>query len=130
MFNNIADEMNTINNQINNRFSNQGVVIAAQCRVELQGRFFLLLELEAGSGMNEIERVIIIEISRALFNALQGRVELCTVRNTLPTVPAGRTLDLLCTFVIGNVAYIVFEIEGMNMRDMLVIVASPLCTII
>lgn len=126
MFNNIDEEMYNFNNCV----GNQGVVISAQCRVEIQGRFFLLLELEVGSGMNELERVLVLEISRALFNLLQGRVDLCEIRNTLPTVPPGGTLEIRCTFVIGNVAYIVFEIEGVSVRDRLVIVRSPLCDII
>lgn len=106
----------------------RGAVIGAVCRVQLQGRFFLLVELEIGSGPNEIERVIVIEISQALFNALAGRVDLCEVRTTLPNTPPGTTLDLLCTFVLGNEAFIVFEIENRNER--LVIVRSPLCTVI
>lgn len=107
---------------------NAGVGIGALCRVEIQGRFFLLVEIEIGRGMNELEHVIVIEITRALFNALQGRVDLCQVLNNVPTPPHGSVLELQCTFIVGNEAFIIFEIENRNER--LVIVRSPLCTVI
>jgi hypothetical protein len=124
----VGGESMNLMNLINELVTDRRAVIAAACRVQLRGRFFLIIELEIGSGANEIERVFVIEISRALFNALAGRVDLCEVRNDLPTPPQGTTLELRCTFVLGNEAFIVFEIE--NMRDRLVIVRSELCTVI
>lgn len=108
---------------------NRMVRIGAACVVQIGARFFLLVELEIGMGANEMEQVLVIEISAALFNALRNAgVMVCEIRNTVPTPPAGSTLELQCTFIVGNEAFIIFEIE--NMQERLVIVRSPLCTII
>lgn len=123
--------MNTVaemENAVSNLVGNIGVGIGSLCRVEIQGRFFLLVEIEVGSGANQIEEVIVLEITRVLFNALQGSVDLCQVLNDIPTPPAGSTLELRCTFIVGNEAFIVLEIE--NMMERLVVVRSPLCTVI
>lgn len=131
--NNFENESNNVGEEGNMAMDFSGIsgfVISSACRVRIQNRFFLLIEIEKGTGPNRIERLLIFEINQALFNALVGIVPECEVLNELPMVPQGRTLDLLCSFEVNNVIYIVFEIEGMGAPDRLVIVRSPRCSII
>lgn len=117
-----------LENLINQLISDRNIVIGAICRVRIDGNFFLIVDFEIGTGPNAIDRIIVIQISQALFTALIGNVPVCEVRDTIPTPPQGTTLQLRCTFVVGNEAFIVFEIE--NAMDRIVIVRSDLCTVI
>lgn len=101
------------------------VTLGAQCIVQIDGRFFLLVEIET-----PVERVIVIAITAAQFTALRlAGVPVCPIVNQVPTAVAGTTVELRCTFIVGNEAFIVFEIES-NTMERLIIVRSPLCTII
>ncbi|WML33179.1 hypothetical protein [Clostridium sp. OS1-26] len=103
---------------------NPAVTLGAQCIVQIGTRFFLLVELET-----PIERVIVIEITAAQFAALRAAgVPVCPILNAVPTAVAGTTVELQCTFIVDDEAFIVFEIE--NARERLVLVRSPLCTVI
>lgn len=132
--NNFENEFNNVggeSNMIKDSCGISGFVISAACRVRLQNRFFLLIQIERGTGANRVERFLIFQISQNLFNELAGLVPECGVfEGELPTVPAGRTLELLCSFEVNNVIYIVFEIERAGVPDELVIVRSPRCNII
>jgi hypothetical protein len=98
--------------------------IGATCVAQIDGRFFLLIEIEIEG--TEIERLIIMEISAAQAAALiAAGVMRCQIINTIPT---GREVELICAFVVGTNVFLVFSVE--NMTDHLVLVRVPLCTII
>lgn len=128
------DEMNMVNGVMGNEMMydcNQGVVIGAQCIVEIQNRDFLLVELEAKSGRKEFEKVIVIELSRAAFEFLREKgVKKCEVKSKVPSLPYGKSPELKCTFVVGTQAFIIFEVEGMYCCDKLIVVESPICDIV
>lgn len=128
------DDMNMVDDMVNSQAMydyNQGVVIGAQCIVEIQKHYFLLVELEAKSGRREFEKVLVIELSCAAFEFLREKgVKVCEVRDKMPAPPMGKHLELKCTFIVGNQAYIIFEAEGMcGCSDKLIIVKSPICNI-
>lgn len=103
---------------------NPSVTLGAQCIVQIGTRFFFLVELEL-----PVERVIVIEITANEFALLRtAGVPVCPILTAVPTPVAGTTVELRCTFIVGEEAFIVFEIE--NARERLVIVRSPLCPII
>lgn len=106
-----------------------GLEIGAQCIVEIQRHYFLLVELEAKSGRKEFERVIVLELSPAAYEFLREKgVKMCEVKDKVPEIP-GKRLELKCTFVVGNQAFIIFEAEGYCGCDKLIVVKSPLCCI-
>ncbi|MBC2582358.1 spore coat protein [Clostridium sp. DJ247] len=95
--------------------------IISECVAEINGRFFLLIKIEIGN----IEQVVVIRISRALAILLiRSGIRECNPQINIP--PQG---DLICTFVVGNEAFLVFNVETTT-TDRLVIVRSPLCQII
>lgn len=103
--------------------------IGATCIAEINGRFFLLVEIEIGVAGEEIEQVIVIRITAAQAQALlRAGVERCTIVTEIPTSRAGVEVELICVFVVGNFAFLVFDVE--NNFDRLVLVRVPLCTVI
>ena len=100
--------------------------IGATCVAQIDGRFFLLIEIEVNIPGIGIEEVIIIEITAAQATALIAEgVMRCQIVTTIPT---GREVELICAFVVGTNVFLVFSVE--NMTDHLVLVRVPLCTII
>lgn len=105
------------------------ISIGATCIAEINGRFFLLVEIEIEAGREEIEQVIVIRITAAQAQALlRAGVERCTIVTEIPTSRAGVEVELICVFVVGNFAFLVFDVE--NNFDRLVLVRVPLCTVI
>ncbi|CAK7083511.1 hypothetical protein [Tissierella sp.] len=105
---------------------NGPIMIGATCVAQIDGRFFLLIEIEIDVMGNEREEVIIFEITAAQAAALiASGVMRCQIVNTIPT---GREVNLICAFVVGQNAFLVFNVE--NATDRLVLVRVPLCTII
>lgn len=99
--------------------------IGANCIAEIDGKFFLLVEIEIG----DFEQVIVIRISAALAaQLLRAGVELCEIVTTIPTPIPGTQVNLICAFVVGENVFLVFNVE--NETDELVLVRVPLCTVI
>ncbi|MBU5313424.1 hypothetical protein KQI38_15475 [Tissierella carlieri] len=102
---------------------NDPIMIGATCVAQIDGRFFLLIEIDVMG--NEREEVIIFEITAAQAALIASGVMRCQIVNTIPT---GREVNLICVFVVGQNAFLVFNVE--NATDRLVLVRVPLCTII
>lgn len=103
--------------------------IGATCVAQIDGRFFLLIEIEIVVIGNEREEVIIFEITAAQAIALiASGVMRCQIVNTIPTPGPGQEVNLICAFVVGQNVFLVFNVE--NATDRLVLVRVPLCTII
>lgn len=99
--------------------------IGANCIAEINGNFFLLVEIEIG----DFEDVFVFRISAALAaQLLRSGVELCEIVTTIPTPSPGTEVNLICVFVVGENAFLVFNVE--NTTDELVLVRVPLCTVI
>lgn len=107
-----------------------GTRIASACILRADGNFFLIVELNLGTTIGtELTRVVVIRISADVAaRLLAAGVDLCTVQTTVPTTTTGRGLSAECTFVIGNTAYIIFIVP--NRTDRIVVVTSPLCTVL
>lgn len=124
---NFKHELNQIVEQVNDTEATISEIssIGASCVAEINGRFFLLLEIEIGN----FEQVFVIRISAAQAAALlRAGVELCRIINTIPTPTPGSEVNLICVFVVGDNAFLVFNVE--NTTDELVLVRVPLCTVI
>jgi hypothetical protein len=105
------------------------ISIGATCIAEIEGQFFLLVEIEIEIAGQEIEQVIVIRISSAQADILlRAGIERCTIVTTIPTPTQGVEVNLICVFVVGNFAFLVFDVE--NTTDRLVLVRVPLCTVI
>lgn len=112
----------------NNSMCNDPVSIGATCVAQIEGRFFLLIEIEIEVMNNEREEVIIFEITAAQAAALiAAGVMRCQIVNTIPTPSPGREVNLICVFVVGQNAFLVFNVE--NATDRLVLVRVPLCSL-
>lgn len=110
---------------------NDPISIGGTCVAQIDGRFFLLIEIEIEIEVigNEREEVIIFEITAAQAAALiAAGVMRCQIVNTIPTPSPGQEVNLICTFVVGENAFLVFNVE--NATDRLVLVRVPLCTIV
>lgn len=103
--------------------------IGATCIAEIQGRFFLLVEIEIEVPGPDIEEVVIFRITAAQAEALlRAGIDRCTIVNEIPKCRRGVEADLICVFVVGDFAFLVFDVE--NNEDELVLVRVPLCPII
>ena len=108
---------------------NEPIMLGATCVAQIDGRFFLLIEIEIVVGGIEREEVIIFEITAAQAAALiAAGVMRCQIVDEIPTPIPGRDVELICAFVVGNNVFLVFDVE--NATDNLVLVRVPLCTII
>ncbi|OZV11301.1 hypothetical protein CIW83_15080 [Tissierella sp. P1] len=108
---------------------NGPIMIGATCVAQIDGRFFLLIEIEIEVMGFEREEVIIFQITAAQAAALiAAGVMRCQIVNTIPTPGPGQEVNLICVFVVGQNAFLVFNVE--NATDRLVLVRVPLCTII
>jgi hypothetical protein len=111
---------------INAARCNDPISIGATCVARIDNRFFLLIEIEIDVPGTEIEEVIIMEITAAQAAALiAAGVMRCQIVDRIPT---GTEVELICAFVVGTNVFLVFNVE--NMTDRLVLVRVPLCTII
>lgn len=108
---------------------NEPIMVGATCVAQIDGRFFLLVEIEIEVPGFEREEVIIFEITAAEAAALLAAgVMRCQIVTTIPTPRPGMEVNLICVFVVGQNAFLVFDVE--NAEDRLVLVRVPLCTII
>lgn len=90
----------------------------------------MLVEIELTVAGTEIEQVLIFRITAAQFAVLRaGGIPLCQIVTTVPTPAPGKTVELICTFIVDGFAFLVFDVETAT-TDVLVLVRSPLCTII
>lgn len=105
-----------------------GARVVSQCVLRAGTSFFLIVELAVNSTMGtELTRVVVIAISADLAaRLLASGVSLCTVQTTVP--PSTTGLSPACTLVVGNTAYIIFLVP--NVTNRIVVVTSPLCTVI
>lgn len=111
------------------QIQNEPIEIGATCVAQIEGRFFLLIEIEIDVVGNERQEVIIFEITGAQAAALiAGGVPRCQIVNTIPTPSPGMEVSLICVFVVGQNAYLVFNVE--NATDRLILVRVPLCSVI
>ncbi|QUH20290.1 spore coat protein [Alkaliphilus sp. B6464] len=118
------DSSQEINTQRCNNPCNDPIRIGATCVAQIDGRFFLIIEIEIEIMGFVREEVIIMEISAAQAVALiASGVMRCQIVTTIP--PRG---NLICAFVVGQNAFLIFNVE--NSTDRLVLVRVPLCTII
>lgn len=118
-----------INQIINPQQLNEPIEIGATCVAQIEGRFFLLIEIEIDVVGFEKEEVIIFEITAAQAAALiASGVMRCQIVDTIPTPGPGQEVNLICAFVVGQNVFLVFNVE--NATDRLVLVRVPLCTII
>ncbi|MBU5437382.1 hypothetical protein KQI42_05135 [Tissierella sp. MSJ-40] len=105
---------------------NDPISIGATCVARIDDRFFLLIEIEIKIPGRDIQEVIVIEITAAQAAALiAAGVMRCQIVDRIPT---GMEVNLICAFVVGTNVFLVFNVE--NMTDRLVLVRVPLCTII
>lgn len=125
---NFRNEINEIVEQVTNGDVTiaQASCLCSSCVAEINGNFFLLLEIEIG----DLERVLIFRITAAqAARLLNAGVELCSIVNTIPTPSPEREVNLICVFVVDDEAFLVFNVEE-NETSELVLVRSPLCTVI
>lgn len=105
---------------------NNPITIGATCITQIDGNFFLLVEIEVGS---EIEEVIVFRITAVqAAQLLRLGVPRCGVSDTIPTSRPGTDVELICAFVVGDEVILVFDVE--NTSDEFVLVRVPLCTVI
>lgn len=115
--------------EVNTQHSNGPISVGATCVAQIEGRFFLLIEIEIEVLGVERQEVIVIEITAAQAAALiASGVMRCQIVNTIPTPSPGMEVNLICAFVVGENVFLVFNVE--NATDRLVLVRVPLCTII
>lgn len=101
------------------------ISIGATCIAEIDGQFFLLVEIEIGP----VEQVIIFRISSTQAAILlRAGVRRCEIVSTIPTSMPGLQVNLICSFIVGQNVFLVFSIE--NSVDRLVLVRVPLCTVV
>jgi hypothetical protein len=96
--------------------------IGANCILQAQGGFFLVVEVEIHATDVAIEPEIILPLTfsqaRALFDA---GVPPCEVTTTIPTPGPGVTQELKGSFDIGNQNFVVFDQEDSFDRSVLVV---------
>ncbi|KAJ49611.1 hypothetical protein BD780_001104 [Clostridium tetanomorphum] len=111
---------------------NDPVRIGATCVAELAPNVFVLLvEIEITVLGEEIQEVLVIRITPAQAAELIQSVGRCLIvgPDEIPTPAPGREVNLICAFVFGENAFLVFNIETSS-RDELVLVRVPLCPIV
>lgn len=102
------------------------VRIVEACIAEIDGRFFLIVLLRIGTGDEE---ALVIRISSSQADTLENAgVERCRIQNTIPASTGGRTVTIICAFVVGDNAYLVVFVENSN--NELRLVRIPLCRVL
>ncbi len=108
------------------------VTIGATCVAELVPNVFVLLvEVEVEVLGEDIQEVLVIRITPAQAAELIRSVGRCQIvgPDEIPTPAPGREVTLICAFVFGENAFLVFDVET-NRTDDLVLVRVPLCPIV
>ncbi len=105
---------------------NEASCTGANCIAEINGNFFLLVEIQIGN----LEEVFVIRISAAqAAQLINAGVKLCQIATTIPTPTPGTEVTLVCAFVEGQNAFLVFNVRTTTTSE-LVLVRTPLCTVI
>jgi len=105
----------------------QVIFIGATCMAEIDGQFFLLVEIKIPDAC--IEQIVVFRLTSAEAKALQeAGFKTCEIVCDLPKPCPGQGIEFKCVIVIDNQALLVFEIE--NNTEELVLVRSALCPII
>lgn len=108
------------------------VEIGATCIAEIAANVFVLLvEVKIAVVPEEIEEVLVIRITPAQAAQLIPSIGRCEIvgPDEIPTPATGRNVDLICTFVFGGNAFLVFDVETRTTDD-LVVVRTPICPIV
>lgn len=125
MYKTYAEYLNEVQSATTNGNIQNLITLGARCLLNIDGKFFLLLEIEIG----EQEQVIVIGITSDVAAALMSAgIEPCQVVTEIPTATPGTEVNLICVFVVDGFAFLVFDVE--NNFDVLVIVRVPLCIVI
>jgi hypothetical protein len=108
--------------------TNRIITIGDACIIEVNGRFFLLVDIN----FDNFDTVLVIRISRTTARILSERgIRNCPVFTTLPTDIQRVAVDLECVFTVGDDAFLVFETERAAERlERIFVVRVPLCPII
>jgi hypothetical protein len=107
----------------------QVISIGAACIVEIDGQFFLLVEIEIKANDVGIEQIIVFSLTAAEAQALiNAGVPVCETACEIPQPCPGEEIKFRCVLVIDNHAFLVFEIE--NRTERLVLVRAELCPVI
>ncbi|OPX90214.1 MAG: hypothetical protein A4E53_01100 [Pelotomaculum sp. PtaB.Bin104] len=100
------------------------IVVGETCIAEINGQFFLLVEIEIDVPCVDIEQVVVFRLCPAEAQALlDAGVATCTIVNEIP-----EGAEFRCVLVVDNQAFLVFEVE--NATEELVLVRADLCPII
>lgn len=108
--------------------SERPIRIGDSCIIEVNERFFLLVEIL----FDNVEIVVVIRISRTqATNLMREGVRHCPVFMTLPEDIRGRSVMLQTVFVVGDQAFLVFETEREAERfERLFVIRTPLTQVI
>lgn len=108
--------------------SDRVIRIGDSCIIEINDRFFLLVEIE----FDDFETVVVIRISRnTAIDLIRSGIRLCPVFDVLPTNISGKDAELECAFVVDNRVFLVFETErACERNERLFVVRVPLCPIL
>lgn len=108
------------------------VEIGATCVAEIAANVFVLLvEVEIAVVPEEIEEILVIRITPAQAAQLIPSIGRCEIvgPEEIPTPATGRDVELICTFVFGENAFLVFDVETRTSDD-LVVVRTPICPVV
>jgi len=118
----------------NNNNNNQPVRIGANCILEVEDDFFLIVQILATTNSSTIvDTIVVIELSsqqaRDLFDAGVRRCRVLNAQTLGATENNGRRdVDFKCVFIADGKAFLVFIVE--NGADEIAVVRAPLCTVI
>ncbi|MBC9786643.1 hypothetical protein H1S01_19555 [Heliobacterium chlorum] len=103
----------------------EALSIGSRCIFKVNGKFFLLAEIEAKVPGVEIDPIVIIRITNTQARRLlNDGVKLCRIRNNRPIAMPGFEVEFKCIFIDGKKAFRIFDIE--NSTDEAVLVRTPL----
>lgn len=88
------------------------VSIGANCLVQINDRFFLLVEIEVNAGNVEIEEFVFIELSKREAKAVfRAGVEICDIRKRIPKSD-DLEVEFICVLIVDDKAFAVFDVEN------------------
>ncbi|WCK54819.1 hypothetical protein PP175_02015 [Aneurinibacillus sp. Ricciae_BoGa-3] len=94
------------------------VKIGARCIFKVNGRFFLIAEIEAKTTGVEIEPDVIIRLTNdQAARLLAGGIKRCQISSTKPTASPGTKVEFKCIFIDGNKAFSIFDVENSTRDD-------------
>jgi hypothetical protein len=110
--------------------STQNVIsIGGTCIADINGRFFLLVEIEIVASGVDIQEVLAFRLTPEEAQALiAADIQICRIVNEIPEPGPEQEVEFKCVLIVGSQAFLVFEIE--NSTEELVLVRSEICPII